>query len=132
MNDTQYCPRCHRTKLVSDFNFRNSKSGVRQGWCRECHNMEMRERNWRKQGIDMDLVRYSEALVYRGGACDICSVVTESLELHVDHKHGESRVRGFLCGECNKGLGMFYDDPEKLRRAADYLDRHNRLPPESK
>lgn len=61
-------------------------------------------------------------------ACDICGVETE---VHVDHDHrccpgkyscGKC-VGGFLCNNCNNGLGRFNDDPELLRAAAAYLER---------
>lgn len=39
----------------------------------------------------------------------------------VDHKHGTQIVRGFLCSNCNAGLGMFQDNPELLEIAAQYL-----------
>ena len=36
-------------------------------------------------------------------------------------------VRGLLCFRCNKGLQHFSDHPERLRRAADYLQRFQDL-----
>jgi hypothetical protein len=39
-------------------------------------------------------------------------------------------VRGLLCTTCNHGLGHFRDDPQLMRRAADYIERHaSQLPP---
>lgn len=51
--------------------------------------------------------------------------------LVVDHDHaccpgGKSCgrcVRGFLCGGCNTGIGLFSENAAVIRAAADYLDR---------
>ena len=34
---------------------------------------------------------------------------------------------GFLCGSCNRALGLLRDDPGNFRRAIEYLDRAKRL-----
>jgi hypothetical protein len=52
-------------------------------------------------------------------ACQICGAA--ATELHVDHCHLTSALRGRLCGSCNRALGLFRDSPELLRRAAEYL-----------
>jgi hypothetical protein len=33
---------------------------------------------------------------------------------HIDHCHRTGRVRGVLCGWCNKTLGMSQERPERL------------------
>jgi Recombination endonuclease VII len=35
----------------------------------------------------------------------------------------EASQRGKLCFNCNTGLKRFFDKPERLRAAADYLER---------
>lgn len=57
--------------------------------------------------------------------CTICGKLPSgSRDLHLDHDHETGRLRDWLCGNCNVGLGSFQDDPVLLRAAADYLDRH--------
>ena len=39
----------------------------------------------------------------------------------MDHDRATNKKRGFLCANCNKGLGMLKDDPEILAKAIEYL-----------
>lgn len=55
----------------------------------------------------------------QGYKCLICNETAD--KLHVDHCHGGGHVRGLLCGTCNRGLGMFKDNPENFQRAIQYL-----------
>lgn len=59
----------------------------------------------------------------QGGMCAVCVQPLSISKSHVDHDHGTGGVRGILCFNCNGGLGQFKDDPERLRRAAQYLER---------
>lgn len=42
----------------------------------------------------------------------------------VDHCHQTGKVRGLLCPRTNIAMGIFEDNPELLRKAAEYLDKH--------
>ena len=42
----------------------------------------------------------------------------------LDHDHGSGNLRDFVHRSCNLGIGYFYDDPDLLRMAAEYLERH--------
>lgn len=56
-------------------------------------------------------------------SCAICQRPTsETGTLHLDHCHESNRFRGFLCSNCNTGLGQFKDRPNLLRKAIDYLE----------
>ena len=68
----------------------------------------------------LSVEQYEQMLADQGGACAVCGAVPDRT-LHVDHCHTSGRVRGLLCSECNTGIGLMCEDPERLRRAAEYL-----------
>jgi hypothetical protein len=60
----------------------------------------------------------------QGGVCAICrrpQRAKNKRNLCVDHDHTSGRVRGLLCSQCNKAIGLFGESPEVLSRAIDYL-----------
>ena len=61
----------------------------------------------------------------QGGKCAICGTqyVLGLKRLALDHCHETGRIRGLLCGSCNRGLGLFRDNPERLRKAIEYLGK---------
>jgi hypothetical protein len=40
----------------------------------------------------------------------------------VDHDHKTGELRAILCFKCNSALGNFDDDPERMHRAARYVE----------
>lgn len=69
----------------------------------------------------------------RGGKCDICaSISLDGKRLHVDHCHENNTIRGLLCGNCNRAIGLMKDSIHLLNSATDYLERSGRLPPRPK
>lgn len=81
----------------------------------------------RRYGISSE--EFERMYADQAGKCAIClkSIVDGSGQgrdaLAFDHDHRTGRVRGLLCAVCNRGLGMFEDDPERLRQAAKYIER---------
>lgn len=75
---------------------------------------------------------YAAILKAQGGVCAICKEPQSAVngpsgkvtDFHVDHCHSTNRVRGLLCNQCNRGIGLFQDSPSLLRRAAAYLESH--------
>lgn len=47
-----------------------------------------------------------------------------SEKLAVDHCHDTGKVRRLLCPNCNRALGLFKDNPDVLRKAANYLEEY--------
>lgn len=95
-------------------------------WQRET---ERTKREKRKQQSLYGITKEQWEALYtaQGGLCALCGRQPGKKGLAVDHCHRRGHFRSLLCGRCNMGLGAFSDNPELLRRAADYLDRHNSL-----
>jgi uncharacterized Zn finger protein (UPF0148 family) len=75
------------------------------------------------QEYGMSLADFWALHTAQEGACAICQKrPTDPFTLHVDHCHETGKIRGLLCSPCNTGLGRFKDDPERLMKAARYLD----------
>lgn len=58
--------------------------------------------------------------------CQICESHINDLGklLTIDHCHSSGKFRGFLCGKCNSGLGMFKDNVANIQKAFEYLQRY--------
>lgn len=55
--------------------------------------------------------------------CEACGGTPDGKgTLHWDHEHPTGTFRGWLCSSCNAALGYVSDDPERLRKLADYLE----------
>lgn len=75
--------------------------------------------------------QYDEMLEKQGFVCAICKKPESMLsragkvrELAIDHDHQTGKVRALLCYRCNIGLGLFDEDPNRLRAMAEYLEFH--------
>lgn len=101
-----------------------------RAWARR--NPEQFERKKReshlRQKYGITIEQFDAMLAAQDGRCAICLRLPEDPRgylPHIDHCHQTGRVRGILCGPCNKGIGMFGDNSETVRRAASYLERSN-------
>lgn len=92
------------------------KYGVREYLfyvCKKCH-----FKNWK---IVQDLVERYKHL--KTSTCDCCGKKSDRLCL--DHCHETKKFRGWLCNNCNTGLGMLGDNKEGLNVAFKYLESCN-------
>ena len=86
---------------------------------------KLRERA-RKVGLSLEEYTrvYDILLELQAGCCAICGVHVSQKQLVMDHRHSDMLVRGLLCSHCNTCIGMAFDSPESLRRAADYIEEY--------
>ena len=78
-----------------------------------------------KSKFGISLEEYEQRLKDQDYKCKICKVeIPLGKDSHLDHCHRTGKLRGFLCKDCNKGLGIFKDNPEYLNFAIQYLKEY--------
>lgn len=128
-----YCMPCSREKAKRYMAAPALRERRRQ-YLADLYQDQPRYLNYRYSArFGITLEQYEALLVSQDGSCALCpySPAAGEPRLAVDHDHGccpgkkscGSCVRGLLCGDCNRALGLFRDDPERLRRAIGYLSR---------
>lgn len=82
----------------------------------------------RTYGISAD--KYNEMLQEQDHKCAVCGEEgflmddkKHKVKLVVDHCHTSGAVRGLLCHNCNRALGLLKDNPESLQKALEYLEK---------
>lgn len=111
--------------------------------CRECdlkrrkaaHTPQEYRRNWHLQKkYNLEPTEFDALWVVFKGRCGICDrelklpTLTRGQALDVvaiDHNHNTGALRGLLCNACNKALGLFYDDIDRLKNAIKWLEMCN-------
>lgn len=108
--------------------------------CKDCKNARFRRNNslnkearrasnlkwvYRTQyGISVE--EFESLLNEQNSKCAICKQeCSTGKNLAIDHDHTSGMVRGLLCSRCNRGLGLFSDNPEMLEVAAKYLRKRS-------
>src|SRR5271157_4560843 len=127
------CPTCGDTDVSHFTKASNRACGV-QSYCKPCMHDYRQARGWDHLSTFYKKTpeQIEELLATQNGLCAICQEPTTE-KLQVDHDHaccsGTNRItcgkciRGLLCKQCNRMLGFAKDDPARLRRAAEYLEK---------
>ena len=139
MMPTKTCCKCGMEKEFSAFYRDSGKKDGLQSWCKECRNAvagkyykspEGRQRNRevhlkRKYGIT--LAEYDEMFDEQNGRCGICGTEeagSKYKHFAVDHCHDSGAIRGLLCSNCNRGIGLLGDNLKDLSKAVLYLAKN--------
>ena len=126
---TKVCCICKTDLPKTDFRFHPQTRDNRNSWCMRCESENSRWWHLAKK-YNLSRERYTEILRQQGGLCPICGCNLGTVRVKrpcVDHCHKTQTVRGIICHNCNICIGMAKDNPERLRRAAEYVEAHNRV-----
>lgn len=144
------CCTCKEVKTRASFFHQNNLWDKLTADCKDCRSKRQRElrhirirtpsgkqnerEKCRRESLGhkfrMTVAEYEQLHDAIGGLCEICGNPETTRGnggttkcLAVDHCHVGGHIRGLLCGKCNKGIGMFKDDPKLMEKAAAYVRR---------
>jgi hypothetical protein len=122
--DTKVCNKCNLELPVDCFSFHGGSNYLRPE-CKKCNNELSKVRSKIRNSVEPPSKDY---------CCPICNKNEESSagagnskngSWVVDHDHHTEKFRGWLCHRCNRALGCFEDDIERIKRAITYLRKAN-------
>lgn len=130
------CTQVNPQTLAKFFKRASAKDGL-DSQCSACHSLYYRVyRTLNKKKIQdrqvmsnygLDGAAYARMAAQQDFRCAICRNPETRvrggnlLRLAVDHCHRTGTVRGLLCNNCNRGLGLLKDNIALLMRAVAYL-----------
>jgi len=96
-----------------------------QSRCRPCNNYKRRELGLRVADLE-------KMWLDQQGKCAICNkdITLEfnagtDIHAHVDHNAETGKIRGLLCGNCNRGIGCLSHSKTILTSAIAYLENRD-------
>jgi hypothetical protein len=134
------CTTCQITKPIDQFslarNGTKSTRPIRKSKCKQCQAAAARawyqdnkeraagnSRAWNLRKLyGLTTEQYDAMFRQQDGKCAVCRLPADQGNLVVDHDHGTKAVRGLLCHNCNRALGLFKDSTDVVRRALSYLE----------
>lgn len=120
------CTKCKKEKDESEFSLNPNKTldGL-HSHCRDCRSIYFRlynkkylEQNRKEVNYGITQLQYDTMVKECESKCHICGKISK---LCVDHDHKTVGFRGLLCSNCNTAIGLMQDDPNLLKKAAEYL-----------
>jgi len=108
ISQTKICNTCKKSLPVSAFGKDRCREDGLDYRCLECGREQKRKRK---------LLRYNAPP--QPDICECCGKKTKKLNL--DHCHDTGKFRGWLCHECNTGIGLLGDKSFAVEMAVKYL-----------
>lgn len=103
------CIKCQQVKLETEFPYFSTSNAGRKNSCKACNSKLSKIRDQLRKDNPKPSCN----------TCAICKKTDRNLVL--DHDHKTDKFRGWLCDQCNKGIGQLSDDIDTLSQAILYL-----------
>lgn len=115
-----------RAKLPKNKEKGRIRSSIYRKQNPEAFKLGVKLSSYKKQGIKITKEEYKNLYDMQNGYCAICGNHRsyQKKDLSLDHCHNTKKVRGFLCDNCNTGIGKFKDNIDIMLKAIQYIIKH--------
>lgn len=103
------------------------KKEKRKEYYQSDRGIESSRRAHLKRKYNMSLEEYNDILKKQNGICAVCGEsenCNRNKFLAVDHCHDTNKIRGLLCTNCNRAIGLLKENIETLYKIIEYLKKH--------
>lgn len=100
------------------------RSESRKAYYQSPAGIESSRRSHLKRKYNITLEEYNSLSEKQNHVCGICNETESNSRISVlcvDHDHSTGKIRGLLCSNCNRSLGLLKDDTEIINNAIKYL-----------
>jgi hypothetical protein len=112
------CNCCKQVKKIDDFSDRKYT-------CKVCRNHNKQASRYKVvYGTTMEHINTLKQEQHN--KCAICSKTEPgNKRLSVDHNHITGEIRGLLCNNCNRAIGLLQDNVNIIKNAVSYLTKYS-------
>lgn len=120
--ETKTCAKCKIILPMTAFG-KASGGNYYRGECKACARDLM---------ISREKAKLEAPKIKENHICPICQRTEEQVRNRggkksgswcCDHSHTTGKFRGWICHDCNRGIGNLGDNADRLRRALDYIQK---------
>lgn len=121
---SKVCTSCSIEKPIEAFSknqFGKNNRILRRPVCKDCYSKKVKIN---KEEMKAYIERHPRPKIGEEFTCPIChrkKIRNFQNDVVLDHSHIDGGVRGWVCSSCNTSIGKFYDDPNTLQRAIDWI-----------
>lgn len=128
---------CKKCKTIKDAEYHKKNPHIRKETNernkdkrKEYYSNPERKRKYKHEELlrtyNITIEQYEQMLTDCNHVCSICKRPERSklnTKLSIDHCHKTGIIRGLLCSHCNRGIGFFEDDVERIKNVITYLTK---------